>query len=61
MNLSYRAFGEEPEVYVAYGKTPAKCLNNMRKILRDHEVDWWSSANVQYLEDEDLFYMTIYI
>lgn len=61
MNLAYKAYGENPEVYVAYGDSPERCLKNMGKVLKENRVSWWSSANVQYLDDEELFYMTIYV
>ena len=60
-NSAYKAYAENPEVYVAYGESPEKCLKNMRKNFKEYRVDWWSSCNVQYIEDENLFYMTIYV
>jgi hypothetical protein len=61
MIIAYEAINEEPRVFCAYGKTPAKALTNMAKLLKKSEIFWMSASHVSYIEEEDLFYITIYV
>lgn len=58
---AYKAVGEFPEVYCAYGNTPVKATKAMAKLMKKHNVSWWSSSSVTYLEDDGEFCMTIYV
>lgn len=59
---AYVAFSENPEVFCAYGASPAETLRNMSRLLKKHEVDIWTAARVEvnYDEPTDKFFMVIY-
>ena len=59
-NIAYEAVNDNPQVFVAFGTTPAKTLKNMSKILKENNINWWSASSVDYIEDENVFYMTVY-
>jgi hypothetical protein len=61
MNTAYEAVNENCRVFVAYGDTPTKTLKNMAKLLKKNKINWWSASSVNYLEDEKIFYITIYV
>ncbi len=62
MSIAYEAVNENPQVFCAYGRTPAKALRAMSKLLKEHNVDWWSAATVGKIDDEEnMYHMTIYI
>lgn len=58
---AYEAINDNPRVFCAYGKTPVKVLRNMAKLLKENEIEWMSASHVSYLEEEELFYMTLYV
>lgn len=59
-NISYEAVNDNPRVFVAFGETPAKALKNMAKILKRNDIVWWNASSVDYIDDDELFYMTVY-
>jgi hypothetical protein len=61
MNTAYEAINDNCRVFIAYGETPVKALKNMAKLLKKNKIDWWSTSLVNYLEDEDIFYISIYV
>lgn len=61
MRTAYEAVNESPRVFVAYGETPAKALKNAARLLKKNKIDWWSSSTVNCLDDENIFYITIYV
>jgi len=58
---AYKAVAEDPDVYCAYGTTPTKAMREMARLLKDHNVDWWSASHVNYIEEDRLFVITIYV
>jgi hypothetical protein len=61
MRTAYEAVNENCRVFIAYGETPAKALKNAARLLKNNKVDWWSASVVNYLDDENIFYITIYV
>jgi hypothetical protein len=61
MKIAYEATNDNPRVFVAYGNNPAEALKNMYKMLKRLNIDWWSASHVGYIEDENLFYINIYV
>jgi hypothetical protein len=61
MRTAYEAVNESCRVFVAYGDSPAKTLKHMARLLKKSKVDWWSASTVNYSEEENVFYITIYV
>ena len=61
MTYAYEAINENPRVFCAYGKNPAQAFNKMSKLLKDHNINWLSAAHVGYSEEDNLYYITIYV
>ena len=61
MSIAYEAVNENPQVFCSYGTTPAKALKAMSKLLKEHNIQWWSAAVVGKIDEDDMYYMTIYI
>jgi len=58
---AWEAIHENPEVLCAVGKTPADAFKSMAKLMKQRKDAWASSASISYSEDEDAFYLTVYI
>lgn len=65
MVTAYEAVNERPRVFCAYGKTPAKALKNMAKLLKENKIDDWSSINVvadyEAPELNERFHLVLYV
>ena len=59
--MKYEAVNENPRVFCAYAKTPAKALERMATLLRENDIRWLSASSVNYIEDDKLFCVTIYV
>lgn len=58
---AWEAVFEKPEVLCSYGRTPAKALKEMSKLMKEREDDWASGISINYSEDEEVFFVTVYI
>ena len=61
MKIAYEAVNENCRVFAAFGETPSKALKNAARLLKKNNINWWSSSTVSYIEDENIFYITIYV
>lgn len=61
MKTAYEAVNDKTRAFVAYGDSPTKALKNMAKLLKKNRIDWWSASSVNYSDEENVFYIVIYV
>lgn len=58
---AYEAVNDHTRSFVCWGDSPADVLRGMADLLEREGIDWWSAATVAVVEDEEAYYMVVYV